>query len=116
MSRNPTQVPFPFSRVKESPERIILKIMSARHFIAGGRVQGVGFRWFAMRRARSLDLSGWVRNLPDGTVEAWAEGPDDELDAFEAALREGPPGALVRSLRSEPAAATGACAGFDVTF
>ena len=90
--------------------------MSARHFIISGRVQGVGFRWFVMRRARSLSLGGWVRNLDDGKVEAWAEGSEDGLDALEAALKSGPPGAVVRGLRSEPAAATGAYIDFDVTF
>lgn len=55
----------------------------ARHYIVTGRVQGVGFRWFTQNRARSLGLCGWVRNMPNGTVEVWAEGPPSDLDSLE---------------------------------
>ena len=90
--------------------------MTARSYVVTGRVQGVGFRWFAMRRASSLGLVGWVRNLPDGSVEAWAEGPADALDAFGVALESGPPGSSVRGIRTQPAAATGRHRGFEVTY
>lgn len=60
-----------------------------------GRVQGVGFRYFVRREARGLGLTGWVANERDGTVRTVAEGPERSLDAFEAALRSGPPGAWV---------------------
>ena len=55
-----------------------------------GRVQGVGYRYFAQHTATALGLSGTVRNLPDGGVEAIAEGPEPQLKAFVAALRQGP--------------------------
>ena len=58
-------------------------------------MQGVGFRWFTERIAARLGLAGWVRNLPDGRVEAEAQGGLDSLNAFESALRQGPRGALV---------------------
>lgn len=60
-----------------------------------GRVQGVGFRWFTQRTARSLGLRGWVRNLPDGSVEAHFAGPGDGLAAMEKALSLGPTGSRV---------------------
>ena len=65
-----------------------------------GRVQGVGFRWFARDRAAALGLSGWVRNRADGSLEVLAEGPVEALDAFEEALRLGPPGAAVGSVQA----------------
>ena len=49
-----------------------------------GRVQGVSFRWYAAREATRLGLAGWVRNEPDGSVRAHAEGPDDAVDEFVA--------------------------------
>ncbi len=60
-----------------------------------GKVQGVGFRWFVTRAARSHQLGGWVRNLPDGTVQLEAEGSLDRIDEFLLTLRQGPPGSRV---------------------
>jgi acylphosphatase len=60
-----------------------------------GRVQGVGFRWFALDAATQLRLTGWVRNEADGTVRCVAEGPREALEALVDALREGPPNAHV---------------------
>lgn len=60
-----------------------------------GRVQGVGFRQDALRRARSLDVGGFVRNRPDGTVEAAFEGPRDRVESMVEWCRHGPPGARV---------------------
>jgi acylphosphatase len=73
-----------------------------------GRVQGVGFRYFLLREADRLDLTGWVANEHDGSVRAVAEGPVSALDEFEAALRRGPPGAWVDEVRvvRMPAGAT----------
>ena len=58
--------------------------------VVRGQVQGVGYRWFAQRMAARLELSGWVANRADGSVEVLAEGPESDLTAFLAALREGP--------------------------
>ena len=55
-----------------------------------GRVQGVSFRVWTERRANALGLSGWVRNCPDGDVEAVFSGPAEAVDAMLAACREGP--------------------------
>ena len=60
-----------------------------------GDVQGVGFRFFAMHRARALGLRGYVRNQRDGSVEVVAEGPRFQLEQLLAALRRGPIGAAV---------------------
>ena len=62
-------------------------------------MQGVGFRFFAQRRGRSLGLKGYVRNQPDGTVEVLASGPEDLLRSFLEDLKEGPPASQVRSCR-----------------
>jgi acylphosphatase len=66
-----------------------------RRVIVRGRVQGVGFRWFVREHARTLRLSGWVRNLPDGMVELEVEGPPDRVRELMAHVVEGPDGAVV---------------------
>ncbi|MCU0650491.1 MAG: acylphosphatase [Gemmatimonadaceae bacterium] len=75
------------------------------HVIVHGRVQGVGFRWFTQRTARHLGLTGWVRNLPAGTVEVYAVGPVDALDRLRDALHRGPAGASVEAVHVASAAA-----------
>ena len=67
-------------------------------WLVSGRVQGVGYRWFALREGERLGLAGWVRNLADGRVEAVATGAAEILDQFEAALRKGPRCAHVESV------------------
>ncbi|NLL36633.1 MAG: acylphosphatase [Fretibacterium sp.] len=67
-----------------------------RHALLTGRVQGVGFRWRAREKAEHLGLTGWVRNLPDGRVEAVFQGPPDLVGEMEAWLRRGPLGSQVR--------------------
>lgn len=64
--------------------------MIARRVTVAGRVQGVGFRFFAERAARELGVTGWVRNLPDGKVESLAEGEEDAVARYLERLREGP--------------------------
>jgi acylphosphatase len=73
----------------------VVVILRQLHAIITGRVQGVSFRYNAQREARRLALTGWVRNLPDGTVETLAEGEDAQIEQFAVWLRQGPPGALV---------------------
>lgn len=63
----------------------------ARHVRIHGRVQGVFFRDSMRRRAQAREVVGWVRNDPDGTVEAWLEGPEEDLDALERWIRDGGP-------------------------
>lgn len=71
-----------------------------------GRVQGVGFRAWTVRRAQELGVRGWVRNRRDGSVEALLDGPEDRVAALLALCRQGPPAARVDSLESEPVAAS----------
>ena len=77
--------------------------MRARKFWVSGQVQGVGYRYFAVRAARELGLKGWVRNLSDGRVEAYAAGPASLLEDFEARLRKGPMSGEVRGVEVEDA-------------
>jgi acylphosphatase len=69
--------------------------VSGVRYLVSGSVQGVGFRWFVARHARSLGLAGYARNLPDGRVEVVVSGPDDVLPALEDLLRAGPANARV---------------------
>ena len=71
--------------------------MSTR-FLVSGLVQGVGFRWFVARHARTLGLAGYARNLPDGRVEVVVSGPEDALPELERLLRSGPASAQVDAL------------------
>lgn len=70
--------------------------------IISGIVQGVGFRYWTRDTARSLNLQGWVRNLPDGTVELEAFGPEDSLRTLQDLLHEGPPYSRVTEVRCVP--------------
>lgn len=72
-------------------------------FRVHGRVQGVGFRWWTRRTASRLGLTGFVRNLPDGTVEVRARGPSDALQELEDSLHEGPSSARVRRVERRQA-------------
>ncbi len=91
-------------------------MMVARRFIVRGRVQGVGFRYFALRRARDLALTGTVRNLPDGSVEAVAEGSLDAIAGFRAELEHGPSYSHVTSVDEFEAPLTGRYKDFDVVY
>lgn len=79
-----------------------------------GHVQGVGFRDFTRKRARALALRGYVRNLPDGSVEAAAEGPAEALEAFVCDLRRGPSGSRVRACQVRWCEPSAQCGDFAV--
>ena len=68
-----------------------------------GRVQGVGYRWWAVGEAERLGLCGWARNRLDGSVEILAIGEPAAIDALEQACAEGPPAARVAGVRRSPA-------------
>jgi acylphosphatase len=93
--------------------------MEARvHIIVAGLVQGVGYRWFAAQRARTLGLSGFVRNLREGTVEVEAEGERGLIEELITQLRIGPRSARVADLRIDwqPPSASGgpSSTSFDI--
>jgi acylphosphatase len=82
--------------------------------IVSGRVQGVGFRDFVARRAGFLRLDGYVRNLPDGAVEVYAEGPHSDLEQLLQYLEEGRRGADVRGVESDWLEPLGSYSGFGI--
>jgi acylphosphatase len=76
----------------------------ARRYYIRGRVQGVGFRNFVERAASSLGVSGWVRNLDDGSVEVYAAGSPEQLAELASFLWKGPRWAEVRGVDESEAA------------
>ncbi|CAN7160914.1 acylphosphatase [Phenylobacterium sp. LjRoot219] len=68
-----------------------------------GRVQGVGYRWWAVGEAKRLGLSGWARNRKDSSVEILAIGAPDAIAGLERVCAEGPPAARVTAVRRTPA-------------
>ena len=89
-------------------------MIESRTYLIVGRVQGVGFRWFAWDAARQEGLSGFVRNTADGSVEAVVEGERDALDRFEWKVSSGPRGARVDHVNRECGPATGRYQGFSI--
>lgn len=86
--------------------------MERAHLLISGRVQGVYYRASTEAIATRLGLRGWVRNLPDGRVEAIAEGPREGLEQLIAWCHEGPPAARVERVECAWHAATGEFEGF----
>jgi acylphosphatase len=82
-----------------------------RHLLIRGRVQGVGFRFTMQRKARELELTGWVRNRNDGSVEAVIQGASAAVETMIAWARRGPPSALVAGV--EVSDVSGDYAGFE---
>lgn len=90
--------------------------MIARRFIVRGRVQGVGYRYFAVRAARAAEVTGTVRNLPDGTVEAIAEGSVSAIAQFKAELERGPSFSVVSSVDEIETVVTNRFRSFEVDY
>ncbi len=88
--------------------------LHAIHAIVRGRVQGVSFRYYTLLRAHELNLRGWVRNLPDGTVEVLAEGSQTQLDQLTVFLDTGPVGARVDGVAINWQQATGQFTDFII--
>lgn len=88
-------------------------MLEARHLLIEGKVQGVGYRYFAYQAALRLGLAGWVKNLADGRVEALAEGEGEVLDAWVAELRRGPARSAVTHIGQEPTV-LGGFRGFEI--
>jgi acylphosphatase len=85
------------------------------HLVVRGRVQGVWFRGSMQDEAERLGVAGWVRNRPDGTVEAEAEGARETVDELIAWANHGPPGARVAGVSVEWIGPRGERGGFVVT-
>ena len=86
----------------------------ARRFVIAGRVQGVGFRFFAEDAAAREGVDGWVRNLPDGRVEAYVEGDREAVDRVELALFRGPAHARIERVDVEEQSPSGRTTGFSI--
>lgn len=86
----------------------------ARKFLIKGDVQGVGYRFFAQRAAARHQIVGYVRNCPDGTVEAWAEGPASSVEAFKQDLATGPQWAIVDQVEEINLEPTGTYSAFRI--
>lgn len=83
------------------------------HIVVSGKVQGVGFRYYARDVASSLGLCGWVRNLSGGGVEIEAEGAQSDIDRFIEELREGPALSRVTDVAIQELAVTNNAAGVE---
>ncbi len=77
--------------------------MEARRYVIRGRVQGVGYRYFVDGEARTLSLTGWVRNNHTGDVEVFAQGTSAQLSRLHEKLRQGPRSARVEDVEVFPA-------------
>ena len=87
----------------------------ARRFYVSGRVQGVGFRYYVEEVANREGVTGYVRNLPDGRVEALVEGDSEAVTRVERAIRSGPAGARVEHVDADVLTPGGAYKSFRVT-
>jgi acylphosphatase len=86
----------------------------ARKFLISGDVQGVGFRFFGQRAAARHQVVGYIRNCPDGTVEAYAEGPAKNVEAFKQDLAAGPQFAVVERMEEINLEPTGEFPSFRI--
>jgi len=81
------------THIKKNGEEYALKVRA--HIVVSGRVQGVFFRSETQDEARRRNVTGWIRNMPDGRVEAVFEGEKDKVEDLVEFCRRGPPGARV---------------------
>ncbi len=89
--------------------------MTARHVFYTGRVQGVGFRYSTKRIASGFDVTGWVKNLPDGRVELFAQAFDaDEVEAFLEDIQRSSLGSHIKEREVKVAAADTSLRGFNI--
>ncbi len=80
-----------------------MKKDTARRWFVRGRVQGVGYRYFAQKSAAGLGLAGYARNLDDGRVEVYAVGPEEKLSQLAGMLHKGPAWSDVRGVEEQEA-------------
>ena len=85
------------------------------HVYFSGHVQGVGFRYSVKQLSLEFDVTGSVKNLPDGRVELVAEGERDELETFQAAIPDAGLRRFIRETQSHWSEGTGEYRGFDIT-
>ncbi len=90
--------------------------MQRIHVLINGDVTGVGFRYWTLRRAQLLKLTGWVRNVFKGQVEIVAEGEKEQLDEFIKRCHHGPDVAMVEKVDVKWGEAKGEFAGFEIQY
>lgn len=90
--------------------------MKSAHVFIKGRVQGVGFRHFTRVNSRKVGVNGWVKNLPDGRVEAVFEGAEEDVETMIERCKEGPRSARVRDIDVEWEETSGEFDSFQVTY
>ena len=88
---------------------------AAAHLIVTGTVQGVGYRWFCLKKAQQLDIAGWARNNRDGSVELCVEGDRDRIEDFIEQLKTGPYSASVSRVDITWQEPSGDFSSFEVT-
>jgi len=88
----------------------------ARRWLVVGKVQGVGYRYFARQAARAIGVRGWIRNLPDGSCEVQVAGTADTLQRFREELLRGPRGARVEGIEEERLVQVQTWQGFNIVF
>ncbi len=93
-----------------------MSALASLQAIVDGHVQGVFFRAFASGQARKLGLTGYVRNLPGGSVEVKAEGERSRLEELIGRLKTGPPGARVEKVATNWSEYTGSYSGFSIRY
>jgi len=86
------------------------------HLIISGRVQGVYYRYSTQQEAKRLELTGWVKNLPGGKVEAVVEGDGAVVEQLIAWCRQGPPGAYVSEIEQTISEASGEFTEFEIRY
>jgi acylphosphatase len=101
-----------YDRLIRGPDRLKMRI--ARKYFVNGLVQGVGFRFFVQRSAARHQVLGYVRNLPDGRVEAYAEGAEQAMKSFYEDLLTGPVFARVEEIEELVADPSGAYSSFMI--
>jgi len=94
--------------------KLSISDMQRVHIIVHGNVQGVFFRSYAKKIAESLGLNGYAKNIPDGTVEVVAEGPEDKLKELIEFCKEGPEAAEVSKVDVKFEKASNEFGGFEV--
>ena len=88
----------------------------ARRWLVVGKVQGVGYRYFARQAAQALGVRGWIRNLPDGSCEVQVAGDAELLERYKDELLRGPRGARVESIDEERLVQVPTWRGFQIVF
>lgn len=88
--------------------------MNARQTLFEGRVQGVGFRYSVKQIAKGFDVTGWVKNLPDGRVELVAIGEENEVSAFLEAIGQSELKAHIKKQHDHPLASIPSARGFEI--